>query len=86
MKKIIYLVLLIISICIMVGITFIPSLQTMSAEGHQYLGVPAFWLVIYENGSIGFKWLGFLLNVAIIYIVVILVIKLYQLFYRFISR
>ncbi|WP_017798705.1 hypothetical protein [Oceanobacillus kimchii] len=85
MKKITYLILFIISIAIMVGISFIPALQTATTSGDQYLGIPAFWLVIYADGSFGFQWAGFFLNILVIYVIVLVVTKVYQLFYRFIT-
>ncbi|MCT1577132.1 hypothetical protein M3E13_04650 [Oceanobacillus kimchii] len=46
MKKITYLILFIISIAIMISMSFIPALQTVTTNGDQYIGIPAFWLVI----------------------------------------
>lgn len=85
MKKITHLILFIISIAIMIGISFIPALQTVTTNGDQYLGIPAFWLVIYTSGSFGFQWAGFLLNLLVIYVIFLVVTKVYQLFYRFIT-
>ncbi|BAC15391.1 hypothetical protein [Oceanobacillus iheyensis HTE831] len=85
MKKITYLILFIISIAIMISMSFIPALQTVTTNGGSYLGIPAFWLVIYADGSFGFQWAGFLLNILVIYVIVLIVAKVYQLFYRFIT-
>lgn len=65
------LFVLFISVTLVVFIPFIFNIKTI-ASGVEYRGFPFDWLALYPSNGFSFKGLGFLFNVLVFYLLIML--------------
>ena len=44
----------------------------------RFYGFPAEWLGLYSDGTFSFMWLGLLLNIALFYLLFLLLLKIFK--------